>query len=290
MNRPQPDFLIIGAAKSGSTWLVKALIDHPDVFIPQSEIHYFSREFDEETGLSSDYLARFDQARLGQMIGENSNSYLTEPEVASRVSRCLPKVRLLALLRNPIERAYSGYCMQYKLGHTGPDIDKYFEAGEERARRTLRVGLYYQALMRYTAFFPRQQLFVGLFDDIVHRPEVLFDQVCEFLEIGKPLGHQNLREKVNAASAPTVPPRLKRWLVRFPPTRAMVHRFHQSSWYRRVRPLLAKRTDYPRMSDALRERLIEYYINDIESLSKWLGRDLSHWIAESRSDKQEKGV
>ena len=116
------DFLVIGATKSATTWLQRSLQADPDVFMPDPELHYFSRELQ----LGDDwYLDQFAGAAPGQRIGEKSNSYLEDPQAAARIARSLPRARLVAQLRSPIERAYSDYCMMYRRGEVGRDVARY---------------------------------------------------------------------------------------------------------------------------------------------------------------------
>jgi hypothetical protein len=109
MSEPRlPDFVIIGATKSATTWLSSNLSAHPRVFLPSPELHYFSRHYDKGEEW---YRSHFADARDGQLIGEKSASYLPDAQTPHRLHRLLPKARLIAQLRNPIERAYSDYCM-----------------------------------------------------------------------------------------------------------------------------------------------------------------------------------
>jgi hypothetical protein len=110
------DFLIIGATKSATTWLQRSLKADPSVVMPTRdlELHYFSREFHRG---SKWYLSHFpDRKEVGQVVGERSNSYLDTPQVAGRVHAALPHAKLVAQLRNPVDRAYSDYCMLYRRG------------------------------------------------------------------------------------------------------------------------------------------------------------------------------
>ena len=119
-----PDFVIIGAAKAATTWLSYNLSAHPEVLLPSQELHYFSRFH----GKSQDwYRAHFRDAQETQLIGEKSASYLADPATPLRLHGLMPRAKLIAQLRNPIERAYSDYCMHYRRGEVSRDIARYLD-------------------------------------------------------------------------------------------------------------------------------------------------------------------
>ncbi len=119
-----PDFLIIGAAKSATTWLAARLDTHPGIHISRTEIHYFSRHHARPIAW---YEAHFQAIVDEGLLGENSNTYLYTEEAPRRIQRALPEVRLVCVLRNPTERAYSGYCMQFEKGRVTGRIEDYLE-------------------------------------------------------------------------------------------------------------------------------------------------------------------
>src|SRR5688500_16568506 len=96
-----PNFVIIGAAKAATTWLSYNLGAHPEVFLPTQELHYFSRFHHKGEDW---YRAPFRDAEDTQLIGEKSASYLADAATPLRLQGLLPRARLIAQLRNPIER------------------------------------------------------------------------------------------------------------------------------------------------------------------------------------------
>lgn len=118
------DFLIIGAAKCATTWLQMSLAENPSVFMPEPELHYFSREYHRG---SDWYRAQFAEAGAATIIGEKSNSYLTEEPSAERIAHDLPHVKLIVQLRDPVQRAYSSYCMHLRRGAVTKDIRRYLD-------------------------------------------------------------------------------------------------------------------------------------------------------------------
>ncbi len=177
------DFLIIGATKSATTWLQKSLQTDPQVAMPDPELHYFSREFDRGDEW---YLAQFPQNAANLVAGEKSNSYLESAEAADRIAKKLPKVKLLAQLRNPVERAYSDYCMMYRRGEIGRDVARYLDPGKPQNTRLISAGLYHRQLQAFYDRFPTDQILVTLFDAMRVRPEEQIIAVRNFL--GLPTG------------------------------------------------------------------------------------------------------
>lgn len=113
-NLPLPTFLIVGAAKSGTTSLIHGLSAHPEVFAPTDELHYFSRRFEE--GLDA-YRSCFVGWTSEAIVGESSPEYMFQPEVVPRIAAELPDAKLVVILREPVARAYSQYWHNRTRGH-----------------------------------------------------------------------------------------------------------------------------------------------------------------------------
>ncbi|HEU4677805.1 MAG TPA: sulfotransferase domain-containing protein, partial [Candidatus Paceibacterota bacterium] len=101
------DFIGLGAQKSGTSWAYTCLYEHPAVCMPQKELHFFSRPRFEEG--KEWYEAQFKNCAPGKLRGEWSTSYLYSPDAPERIRSLYPNAKLLAILRNPIDRAYSQY-------------------------------------------------------------------------------------------------------------------------------------------------------------------------------------
>ena len=117
MTDRQPDFVIVGATKSATTWLQRNLQQHAAVFMPGTETHYFSWYFERGPAW---YGAFFAPAAAHQIVGEKSTSYLDHPEAAQRLREALPEVRLILQLRNPIERVWAHYRMDSGAAKSAP--------------------------------------------------------------------------------------------------------------------------------------------------------------------------
>jgi hypothetical protein len=191
----KPSFVYIGTSKAGSTWLFNVLATHPQVYLASAKgLYYFDKHY---TRGRDWYLDQFAAAGDRAAAGEISHSYLSSPEAAPRIADLNPEMRLLACLREPVDRAFSDYLDLVKNGvYDGP-----FETALERFPRLLDRGRYASHLRRYYEHFPRQQLHVGLFDDLRSNAQAYADGVFDFLGVTRmELPQATLKSRMPAAS------------------------------------------------------------------------------------------
>lgn len=265
------DFIIIGAAKSATTWLQTQLQSDPEVYMPDPELHYFSREYSRGQDW---YLSQFSEEGLGRTVGEKSNSYLYAPEAAARLHRDLPQVKLIAQLRNPVERAYSSYCMLFRRGEVWADIESYLDPSLGEDMQLLGSGNFASHLQSFIDFFGRERLLILFFEGVLDDPETQMSRVRAHLGLPpRPLAPDG-REKVKDKMAPLVPAQLRKPLAWMKP---IVRPLRGTPPFEAARGLIARKTQYPQLTDELRKRLNEYYGPSIEALEQISGQSLSHW-------------
>ncbi|WP_426170210.1 sulfotransferase [Sandarakinorhabdus sp. DWP1-3-1] len=270
--RRLPDFLIIGAAKAATTWIVHQLQQHPDVFLPGPEPHYFSSAFD----LGPDwYAAWFAAAGRGQLVGEKSADYLAHPEAPARIAAMLPDVKLVVQLRNPIERAYSDYCMFYRRGMVDKPPESYLRH-DATLPRFLEDGLYHRHLARWLEVFPRDRIALILHEDIRAQPETVIAMVSRHLGIAPRIAEQEVVARVNDSQAPILPLALRTLLA---PVKDRVAPLRDRAWFRAAHAAIARPPRYPPLTADLRRRLRDFYHDDVLRLGALLGRDVSPWLA-----------
>lgn len=273
----RPEFLIIGAAKSATTWIAAQLRDRGDVFLPGPEPHYFSREYHR----GPEWYARwFADAPADVLVGEKSADYLADPAVPGRLAHDCPDGRLIALLRSPVERAYSDYCMWYRRGDVGADVAAYLDPARTPIRRFLDDGLYARHLARFRDHMPAESLLVLLHDEVATRPAALIRKVTDFLGL-EPARALASERRVNDSAAPLLPLALRR-LPR--PIKRALEPLRSAAAGRAVREALARRPVYPPFDPELRRRVADFYARDIEALSAMLNRDLGGWLQLPRAD------
>jgi hypothetical protein len=266
------DFLIVGAAKSATTWLQRSLQADPEVYMPDPELHYFSREYHRGPNW---YLAQFTPGGDETLIGEKSNSYLDTPEAVDRIARDVPHARFVAQLRNPVDRAYSDYCMFYRRGQVGRDITRYLDPRGAQETRILAAGLYSQQLAAFYDRFPPERVLVTFYENILSAPVAQLTQVRHFLGLRPDAAEVFVQRRAKDKTVPMVSPALRRMLG---PIKPLLAPFRGTAPFRRMHAALASEIRYTPFPKDLRQRLVDYYAADVGSLGEMIGRDLNGWL------------
>ena len=200
-----PDFVIIGAQKSGTTFLYNLLTRHPSIEGTfEKEVHYFDRFF--HRGIEW-YRSQFPLPRLKVqrkvITGETTPDYLFHPHAARRMAKVVPQARLIVLLRNPVDRAYSHYHHQIRKGRETLGFEEAMEAEEERLRGErdkmledehynsfnyrhfsyLSRGVYVDQLLRWSEYFAKDQMLVLNSEDFFERAPETLKLVLNFLHL-----------------------------------------------------------------------------------------------------------
>ncbi len=196
-----PDFVVIGAPKCGTTFFYHLLTKHPHVEPAAfKELHYFDLLFDEGIGW---YRQCFPPSRQKNgrktITGEGTPSYLFHPHAAERMAEVIPQARLIALLRNPVDRTYSAYHHRAKHRQKIQTFEKTVEACFDTPRqRFLSQSIYVDHLLRWSRFFSKEQMLVLKSEDFFERPRETLNLVLDFLDLPdwEPEASE-LRDKVN---------------------------------------------------------------------------------------------
>jgi len=197
--RPLPDFLVLGAQKAGTTALYAYLRWHPAITGPSwKEVSFFDRHWWRG---ESWYRGQFPLRSGGRLVGEASPSYLFHPLAPQRVHALVPGARLIAVLRNPVDRAYSHYQHEVSLGREPLSFEAALAAEEERTRGEVERlvadprafsaawwdhtyvarGMYAEQLARWLAVFPPEQLLVMRSEDLGEHPDTTYREILSFL-------------------------------------------------------------------------------------------------------------
>ncbi len=311
-----PSFFIVGAPKAGTTALYHYLDQHPQIYMsPIKEPCYFASEVRPEnfapqmqplverdmrqvreyldSGLREkrfggivadweDYLKLFGGARDEKAIGEASVCYLWSETAAANIASRVPGARIIMVLRNPVERAFSQYCHAVTNGLTDLPFRKYVEASVQSEDRKfgplypmLEFGLYYHQVKRYLALFPRDRVKIHLYDDYRHCPSAFLRDVLAFLE-------------VDASFTPDTSE--KHLQPHIPRSAGAVRSLKRCGLWQLARTLVPSALRRPAKAVIYRSRaslhlgpedracLAEYYREDVAHLEGLLDRDLQHWL------------
>ncbi len=275
----KPNFLIIGAQKAGTTTLHHVLKKHPEIFMPEEkEIGFFFKEKLYKKGISH-YEKYFDSASYEhKAIGEATPSYCMKLKTIERIKQYNSDMKLVFILRNPIDRAYSQYWHnRRKLSEPHPFEEVLKDNLEEDYLQTSRGyfsrGVYINQIHNILKCFPKDQLLILFFDNLKSEPNHLFQDLCKFLNLDfKPEFFSNLTKENQSIffDNPAF-----RWLFHNPSytkfipkkVRSLTMKFGKSVPFR-----------YEEMDRNTYNSLIKFFTPSIIALEKYVNKDLSHWL------------
>lgn len=283
------DFFIVGAPKAGTTSLYNYLDEHPQIVMSsQKETDFFSDEALQKNKLYysknristlAEYHALF-QDHEDKIIGEASVSYLFYKDVPQKIKAYNPKAKIIIMLRNPTDRAFSHYLMDYRLGLINQSFESVF-AREKRIskhelfyQQYITLGLYYNQVKRYFETFGRENVHVIFYDDFKKHLSTQVEKVYKFLEVDSVFVPQ-LNTKHNTYSMPKYDWARKLYgVVKF---RKLLRKILPHQIVKQARRHLFTKKDKPVLSDHLRGQLIKLYSDDLKQLGKLLNFDLNKW-------------
>jgi sulfotransferase family protein len=294
-----PNFLIIGAQKSGTSAIYAYLSQHPQVFASEiKEPAFFAFEGAQRI------FAGPDDARAGRYIvrdleryrrlfrtvgdraraGEASSIYMYAPQAAERIRHYIPNAKLIAVLRDPVDRAYSAYRHLVRDGRETLSFEEGLAAEPSRTAANWHPifhykqrGFYYAQLRRYFELFSREQIAVYTYDEFKADPRALLKSMFVFLDID-PDFQPDMSVRHNVSGIPKSrllhaiigrPSRAKDLVKRLLPAGAQ--RLHAALMRRNIV------VTEPRIAPETERALQEEYREDIVQLESLIGRDLSAW-------------
>jgi hypothetical protein len=238
-SRALPDFIIIGAQKSGTTSLYRYLCQHPQI-VPsvKKEVHFFDGGIDPsvdnfEKGLPwySTHFPSRKNLNADQKTFEATPSYLFNPIAPKRIYDLIPQVKLVALLRNPTERAISHYFHEKRKGREPLSILEALEVEETRLKSSIEEknyksdvfinysyklrGLYKNQLERYSDLFPMEQILILPSEEFFANPNTSLARVFEFIEVDKNFKVLDLVPRMVAKNRVEIEPNVYEYLNSF---------------------------------------------------------------------------
>jgi hypothetical protein len=285
----RPNFFIAGAAKCATTSVYRYLKDHPQIFMsPVKEPKFFSRPYRPipGTGPGDDrveklaikdmesYMALFRDAAGYPVRGEASVDYLYYHQTAEDIHAFNPQAKILICLRNPIDRAYSGYT-DHRRSRETLSFHEALMAEETRTTYEFiwqykKLGLYYEGVKHYLDVFDPGQIMIVFFEDIRSRLNETISSICRFLGVDD-YQVQDVR-RYNPSGTPNA--FMARMGRLFPWAKDALKKM-VPNWYAKFRnKTLVKEP----MAEEDRAYLRDYYREDVAKLSDLLGKDLSHWL------------
>ncbi len=294
-----PSFFVIGAYRSGTTTLYRMLRQHPGVFLPlEKEPNWLAVEGNPEASHilrersvadRAAYEALYADRGVDQLPGDISPEYLRNPHVAGHLAGVAPEARLVAVLRNPVDRAWSDFLLHRRDGNE--TCETLVEAltqqsarttdGDHRAGHYLDTGMYATQLRRYLDHFPGEQLQVHLFEDLKTDLDGTMRSIFTHIGVDADVAVEG-EQPINASGIPRNPV-----VATALKARSHLRPYVSRSVLERARPLwdrvLSTQLDRPSLSPADRRVLLDHYADEIPELARLLDRDLSHWMEEPDS-------
>lgn len=291
-----PNFLIIGAAKAGTTSIAQYLDQHPQIYIsPIKEPFFFSFEGEDLSFCGpgdsqslrlcvnnlQDYEELFKGVSDEIAIGEASTSYLYTPKAAERIYHYIPHAKLVAILRNPVDAAYSSFLHQTREGYE--PSKSFLDALEDEERRIKENwmyfwhyknnGFYYEKIKRYYELFPKEQIRVLIYDNFIDDSLAFIETLFEFLEVDNSF-RPDIGIKYNVSGIPrnrllhylTTESRPVKKALRFLIPRPLRSKFRNLN------------LDKPKLPHEIRKVLLNDYRQDIYQLEDLIQKDLSGWL------------
>ncbi len=297
-----PNFFLIGAGKSGTTSLYHYAKQHPQIFMsPVKEPKYFAlagrmpeftgrgdaRIVPQTTTTEQAYLALFSGAGDKPVRGEASTIYLGGIEgTAQRLAGQIPAARIVAILRHPADRAYSAYM---HLRRDGFETLESFQQALDAEPGRIRAGFYFHWHLRSRGYyarhlqpwyqcFPRTQVRVYLYEDLVASPLSLLADLFRFLRVDDSF-QPDVSARHNQSGLP-VNPRVQNFLTKQHPVKEWLKHFMPEEIGHRIISMVQPGIiGTPEMPAGVRAQLTDDFREDILQLQDLIGRDLSHWLS-----------
>ena len=278
-----PNFIVAGTQKAATTWLHECLNEHPEVFVPKvKEVHFFCKEpcRKSKNHLGTDwYISQFPDNKSFKAIGEISVDYMYYEHIAEDIFNFNPNMKILFILRNPVDRAYSAYWMNKRHKSNMPEFQEFIRVDHEIIDR----GFYYNQIERYFEFF-NKNIKIFFYEDLLKNPEAFIKDVYSFLNVDNGFIPQTLYYKV--ASTRELGPLIGKVLYKYVAPILKKSALLSSLWRAVKFNTPAKRlfsvtkentSKYKTINTNDRECLIEIYKKENIKLFDLIGRNIDEW-------------
>ena len=275
-----PNFIIAGAEKSGTTSLSFYLSEHPDIYIPRvKELHFFENANNYSKGLGW-YEKQFAGCKGEKAVGECTPFYMYDDTCAEKIKKAFPEIKILFILRNPVDRAYSNYWHQVRGGKEFLPFEAALEREQRRIKKSrfhsltysyLDKGFYSIQIKRFFDLFDSKQLCIVIFEEFKKHPDKVLNQIYDFLGVDA-INHQDA--VVSSIKNKSIVPRSV--YMQFFARKVL----KTSAAFRAVAKINLKfgYIDYPGMKKATRNMLNNKYLNDIKQLENMTHKSFQSWL------------
>lgn len=287
-NSDSIDFIGIGMPKCGTSWISKCLSEHPDILFSRQksskEIKFFNKEYNIKKGIQW-YLKQFPKYHPNKIRGEFTPAYMVDENAHRLIYEFFPDVKLLVVLRCHCDMLYSLH-KDWSVCPWIETVDNFEKAviDGQLDRIGVEFGCYFSSLKKYYNLFPKENIHVILYDDIISDRERVIDQLYEFLTVDKTFRSSRLYDRVNQTvevRSKTLHGAAKFFIKTFAgtkPINAMKHSpIMNEIIYHGYKRINGKTSLILPPSKQVRQLIAHFFLEDTENLEKLINRDLSAW-------------
>lgn len=270
---------MIGGQRCGTTWLYEQFKSHPEIYVPEhrKEMHFFTKNYEKGFDWYSSYFLKDENTTATQ--GEITPDYLFNVQAAQRIQNDLPDAKLIALLRQPTDRAYSQYAYYLRNQPKMPSFEEFCAADP----RVLQKGDYAKLLEKYEVYRTKGQLLIIIFEELMANKEQGLMEIAEFLGVRSDWCVETVGVQTNESTVPQN--QLLFYLLR-QLGKAVRSRggdkIVENAKSSVVGLIFKNRKKLPPLDYATRQRFDHYYRDRIHALESKLGRNIDCWRREGR--------
>lgn len=284
------DFIVLGAAKSGTSWLAACLKNHPQICLSkQKELNFFCAGH-MHPELTTNFVKGYNWLRTqfphwtsNQLRGEISPSYLVDASSPELIYRHYPNVKLVVMFRNPVDALNSFYFERAKYYKVPQTFEQYLI----EQPHVINFNRYYDHLQRFLQYFPMEQFHFIFYDDIQTNPHAVLSKLFDFFEIDNTFVPPNILARINVRMLPKsmLLRNVIGWshkLINASPHLSKIKALLSNAGFETLIDKISvwnlEHSNYEKLKPETEQWLIQRYDSDVKLLSKLLKRDLSHWI------------
>jgi len=285
-----PSFVVAGTQKAATTWLYECLNEHPEVYVPSiKELHFFCEP--DQCGKSRAshgldwYKQQFSHQKPFLATGEFSIDYMYYPEVAAKLHDLNPGLKVLFILRDPVDRAYSGYWMSRRSHTNFPPFSDFISPDSDIVAR----GFYHRQIERYRALFPDDQLKILIYEHIPRDPFAFLAEIFNFLGVDAKFYPASAEQII--AETKALNPRLSSVfykyvsrMLKIPPLLWTWRNFKQVTGIKQRKSVSGWSSKYPTIDANDHARLSDIYREETEKIFTLIGRRIPEWSSAAGGD------
>jgi hypothetical protein len=277
MKQIQLDFIIAGAHRTGTTWLYENLYQHPEIILSskRKELHFFDRDENFKKGLNfyNDFISNKHNKSL---IGDVTPSYFGDEKVPERINYFFPKIKIIIILRNPIDRLFSHYKLNEGNSNNEESFSSYYKRklNENEAGNSVEEGIYIKHIESYLKYFKKEQITVMFYKDLKEKPNQFYSKILKSIGVNNvEFSPKMLDQKVNSWSIKKHHSKSKFLYILM----LAMKKYKLFNFSKRIERLNSHKKHRNNIEENDRKFLLNFYMDSIVELEKYLKINLDRW-------------